>query len=75
MSNAHLSHVEEEENKFECPECGSVLLGDAADDERTWIAVKCVCGEGEGCADCGYDVCMECEDACNEREASNKNGR
>jgi len=56
---------------FECYECGTVT----ADDERVWIATKCVCGEGEDCAECGYDVCMKCEDMCNKREAEDGNAR
>ena len=56
---------------FECPECGNVT----ADDERVWIATKCECEEGEDCAECGYDVCMKCEDACNKREAEDGNAR
>jgi len=56
---------------FECSECNTVT----ADDERVWIATKCECGEGEDCAECGYDVCMKCEDACNKREAEDGNAR
>ena len=65
----------EEEDVFECPECYEVLRGDAANDERVWIATKCECGDGEYCANCGYDVCMECEDDCCEYEASVGNAR
>ena len=51
------------EFEFECPECNTVLQGEAAD-ERFWIATKCECGEGDDCANCGYDVCFKCEDKC-----------
>lgn len=69
-----LGRSQQQANKmsdFECPECGNVT----ADDERVWIATKCECGEGEDCAECGYDVCMKCEDACNKREAEEGNAR
>ena len=46
---------------FECPECKTVLRGEEAD-ERSWIATKCECGEGDDCANCGYDVCFKCEE-------------
>ena len=67
---------DEEEDAFECPNCSCVLKGDAANDERVWIATKCDCGDGdENCANCGYDVCMECEDECQEREEADGNAR
>jgi hypothetical protein len=67
---------DEDEDEFECPECCCVLKGDAANDERTWIALKCDCGDGdENCANCGYDVCMECEDAVMARETAEGNAR
>ncbi len=57
-----------DEETFECPKCHVVLKGDDANDHRVWIAQPCECSasltkqaKGE-CANCGYDVCMDCED-------------
>ena len=67
---------EDDTDAFECPNCCCVLKGDAANDERVWIATKCDCGtDDENCANCGYDVCMECEDECQEREEEDGNAR
>ena len=54
---------------FECPECHNYFIGDDANDMRVWVPTVCDCGRDDPeCYQCGYDVCVDCETACTERD-------